>query len=139
MVSVQIRSWRDAALEAARIRELVFVREQAVPAEIELDEWDDRCDHALAFTPNGAAIGTGRLLPDGHIGRMAVLREWRGRGVGAALMTALIDRARSRGMSRVLLNAQTHAASFYARFGFTAFGSEFMEAGIPHIAMERTL
>jgi predicted GNAT family N-acyltransferase len=132
-------SWSDAAPKATRIRELVFVREQAVPPEIELDEWDACSDHALAFAPDGAAIGTGRLLPDGHIGRMAVLREWRGRGVGAALMTALLDRAAIRGMRRVLLNAQTHAAPFYARFGFTAFGSEFMEAGIPHVAMERAL
>jgi len=137
--SVRILSWSDAAPQATRIRELVFVREQSVPPEIELDHWDASSDHALAFAPEGAAIGTGRLLPDGHIGRMAVLRAWRGRGVGAALMTALLERARRRGMSRVALNAQTHAAPFYARFGFTAFGSEFMEAGIPHVAMERVL
>ena len=84
-------------------------------------------------------MGTGRLLPDGHIGRMAVLRDWRGRGVGGAILVALVERAAARGMRRLVLNAQTHAVSFYARYGFTALGDEFMEADIPHVAMARDL
>ena len=84
-------------------------------------------------------VGTGRLLPDGHVGRMAVLRDWRGRGVGSAILSALVDRAAARGMGRLVLNAQTHAVPFYARHGFAAFGEEFMEADIPHIAMAREL
>lgn len=138
-LSIRILSWADARAEASRIRETVFVLEQGVPREIELDEWDARCDHAVAFHPSAGAIATGRLLPDGHIGRMAVLREWRGKGVGGRILAALTDRARVRGLRRVVLNAQTHAASFYARFGFVAVGEEFIEAGIPHVEMTRDL
>ncbi len=138
-VSVRILAWPSAEAEAMRIREAVFVVEQGVPREIERDAWDAQCDHALAFAAAGRVVGTGRLLPDGHIGRMAVLAEWRGQGVGSQILAALVARARARGIPRVVLNAQTHAAPFYARHGFAAFGDEFMEAGIPHVAMEREL
>jgi predicted GNAT family N-acyltransferase len=121
------------------VREAVFVVEQGVPPEIELDEWDPRCEHALATEPHGRVVGTGRLLPDGHIGRMAVLKEWRGRGVGGAMLEALVERAAARGMTRLVLNAQTHAVPFYARYGFVPFGDEFVEADIPHVAMAREL
>jgi predicted GNAT family N-acyltransferase len=138
-VLVRIAPWTDARAQAQRIREAVFVAEQGVPPEIELDDWDERCEHALAYDPGGRAVGTGRLLPDGHIGRMAVLREARGQGVGGRVLEALIERARERGMRRVALNAQTHAAPFYARYGFIVAGETFMEAGIPHVAMECNL
>jgi hypothetical protein len=138
-VLVRILPWSVARAEAQRIREAVFVAEQGVPPEIELDDWDERCEHALAYDGYGRAIGTGRLLPDGHVGRMAVLRESRGQGVGGLVLEALIGRARERGMRRVALNAQTHAAPFYVRFGFVVAGETFMEAGIPHVAMERSL
>jgi predicted GNAT family N-acyltransferase len=138
-ISIRIVPWPEARQDAMSVREAVFVVEQGVPAEIELDEWDPQCDHALAFEPGGRAVGTGRLLPDGHIGRIAVLREWRGRGVGGAILAALIDRAVARGMRRIVLNAQTHAVPFYARYGFAPFGDEFVEAEIPHIAMAREL
>src|SRR5512145_878094 len=123
-ISIRIVSWPDARTDAMRVREAVFVVEQGVPPEIELDEWDAQCDHALASEPGGRVVGTGRLLPDGHIGRMAVLGDWRGRGVGGAILAALIERAAARGMKRLLLNAQTHAVPFYARHGFVAFGEE---------------
>jgi predicted GNAT family N-acyltransferase len=138
-VQVRVMSWSEAAVEARRIRVQVFVAEQGVPIELELDEWDARCDHALAHNAAGATVGTGRLLPDGRIGRMAVLAEARKRGVGAALLEALIAQAIARGMDEVVLHAQTHAAGFYSRFGFREYGDEFMEAGIPHIAMKRRL
>jgi len=138
-VPIRILDWPAARVEAMRVREAVFVVEQGVPVEIELDEWDPQCEHALAGAPDGRTVGTGRLLPDGHIGRMAVLREWRGQGVGGAILAALVERAAERGMRRLVLNAQTHAAPFYARYGFAAFGEEFVEAGIPHVAMARTL
>jgi predicted GNAT family N-acyltransferase len=138
-VSIRILPWRDARAEAQRIREAVFVFEQGVPAEIELDEWDERCEHALAYDAAGHAIGTGRLLPDGHVGRMAVVRAARGQGVGGLLLEALVARARTLGMRRVALNAQTHAVPFYARFGFAVEGEEFVEASIPHVAMTRDL
>jgi predicted GNAT family N-acyltransferase len=137
--SVRILSWADAREDAGRVRLAVFVEEQHVPPEIELDEWDPASDHALATDDTGRVIATGRLLPDGHIGRMAVLKEWRGQGVGAAILAALLGRATEREMTRVVLNAQTHARGFYARFGFTQIGVEFMEAGIPHVVMERRL
>ena len=138
-ISIRIVPWSEARPDAMSVREAVFVVEQGVPPEIELDEWDPKCDHALAFEPGGRAVGTGRLLPDGHIGRMAVLRDWRGRGVGGAILAALVERAAARGMRRLVLNAQTHATPFYARYGFVAFGEEFVEAGIPHVAMARDL
>jgi predicted GNAT family N-acyltransferase len=137
--SVRILAWPDAEAAAMRVREAVFVVEQGVPAEIERDEWDRRSDHALACDREGRVVGTGRLLPDGHIGRMAVLRQWRGQGIGGRILAALVARARERGMKRVVLNAQTHAIPFYARHGFVAFGDEFLEAGIPHVAMAREL
>lgn len=137
--SIRLSNWDEARAEARPIRELVFVREQAVPLELELDEEDLRCEHALARTADGAAVGTGRLLPDGHIGRMAVLKEWRGQGVGALLLRALVERARERGHARARLNAQTYAIGFYRRYGFEVSGPEFMDAGIPHVPMHRDL
>jgi predicted GNAT family N-acyltransferase len=136
---IELGGW-DALREVATpIRFQVFVREQNVPAEIELDDWDARSLHAIARETNGAAVGTGRLLPDGHIGRMAVLATARGLGVGAALLRALMDAARSRGMTTVELSAQTHAVPFYRREGFAEFGDEYMDAGIPHRNMRRRL
>ncbi|MFA6313445.1 MAG: GNAT family N-acetyltransferase [Sterolibacterium sp.] len=106
---------------------------------MEWDEFDPDSRHALTLDADGKAIGTGRLLPDGHIGRMAVLPEWRGKGVGAALLRHLMDSARGRGLCRLALNAQVHAARFYARYGFTPEGAGFIEAGIPHITMIQQL
>jgi len=137
--SVRISSWNDAQNAARRVRFAVFVEEQGVPADIELDEWDAASEHAIAVDAAGRPIATGRLLPDGHVGRMAVLPDWRRRGVGAAILEALLARAMDRGIERAILNAQTHARGFYARFGFAQVGGEFMEAGIPHITMERPL
>jgi predicted GNAT family N-acyltransferase len=138
-VSIRILPWQAARADAQRVRETVFVVEQGVPPEIELDEWDERCDHALAYDAGGRVVGTGRLLPDGHIGRMAVLRAARRHGVGARLLEALVGRARARGITRVALNAQIHAEPFYARFGFVRASEPFIEAGIPHVAMTREI
>ena len=133
--TIRILSWPDAAGLARPIRERVFVIEQRVPRELEWDEWDAPSEHAVATSEDGRAIGTARLLPDGRIGRMAVLMEWRRSGVGSALLRALLERARQRGMRRIVLHAQTHAAGFYRRLGFTERGEEFLEAGIPHVEM----
>jgi predicted GNAT family N-acyltransferase len=92
----------------------------------------------LASDGDGSPIGTGRLLPDGHIGRMAVLADWRGKGVGRALLERLLEEAAGLGMRRLALHAQTQAAGFYRRFGFVEEGPEFMEAGIPHRTMVRS-
>jgi predicted GNAT family N-acyltransferase len=138
-ISISLRNWDAARAEAGRIRELVFVREQGVPPELEMDARDAQCEHALAHAADGTAIGTGRLLPDGHIGRMAVLKAWRGQGVGALLLQALVERARSRGDAAARLNAQISAAGFYRRYGFEVSGPEFIEAGIAHVPMQRAL
>ena len=121
------------------VRFTVFVQEQGVPREIELDAHDPRCVHALALDDAGNAVGTGRLLPDGHIGRMAVLTQWRGRGVGGSILDALIAEARRRGFAEVALSAQVHALAFYRAHGFKPVGGIYDEAGIPHQAMRRAL
>ncbi len=138
-VRITLGDWASVREQAAAIRHAVFVVEQKVPVDIELDEFDPVSVHALAFDGDGVAVGTGRLLPDGHIGRMAVLRHARGSGVGGALLRALMAAARERGFGEVQLNAQTHALAFYARFGFVAEGEEFDDAGIPHRAMRRSV
>ena len=137
MVSIRLVTWEEARSEASRIRFAVFVDEQQVPAEIELDEHDPHCIHALAADSSGKVVGTGRLLPDGHIGRMAVSREARGQGVGGAILEALAARACERGDREVVLNAQVQAMGFYRAHGFVEEGPEFDDAGIPHRAMRR--
>lgn len=134
-----IADWHEARDKVMPVRETVFVREQGVPPEIELDEADPTCRHAMAITRDGSVIGTGRLLRDGHVGRMAVLSEFRGKGVGARLLSSLIDEAKRLGMDEVVLNAQLTAEGFYARFGFQPEGEVFMEAGIAHREMRRRL
>jgi len=133
--TIQTMAWREALALARPVREKVFIDEQKVPRELEWDEWDDASDHAVALDARGKPIGTARLLPDGRIGRMAVLKDWRRKGVGAALLRAMLDRARSRSMARAFLHAQVQAAVFYRRFGFSERGGEFLEAGIPHVEM----
>jgi predicted GNAT family N-acyltransferase len=135
---VELLSWDEARAHAVPIRFEVFVEEQGVPADIELDEHDAVCVHAVAFDGE-RAVGTGRLLPDGHIGRMAVLKDVRNRGVGALLLTSLMERAKAQGFPEVALSAQIHAARFYRRHGFVEEGPEYMEAGIRHQAMRRAL
>jgi predicted GNAT family N-acyltransferase len=129
--------WATLGAAAMAVRERVFIKEQGVPAEIERDSHDATSRHVVAFGPDGEAIGTGRLLPDGHVGRLAVLKKWRGKGVGAALFERLLQMAREAGMQRLELHAQTPAAGFYTRYGFTTMGQEFYEAGLPHITMAR--
>ncbi|SDA58719.1 Predicted N-acyltransferase, GNAT family [Janthinobacterium sp. 344] len=135
MHTIRLGDWATLGPDATAIRFEVFVDEQKVPAEIELDDMDAVCLHAVAYDAAGAAIGTGRLLPDGHIGRMAVRQPGRGTGVGGAILTLLMDKARERGDAAVVLNAQTVAAPFYARHGFVQQGEQFEEAGIAHVEM----
>ncbi len=134
-VRVELGEWTALRTHAEPVRHAVFVEEQKVPAEIELDGFDPVSVHALAFDREGRVLGTGRLLPDGHIGRMAVLRRSRGTGVGSALLQALLQEARARGDRQVLLSAQAHAIPFYERFGFVAEGEEYDDAGIAHRVM----
>lgn len=130
----------EGARQALRsVRDVVFVQEQQVPPALEIDDLDPRCRHVLAHDRAGRAIGTARLSPEGRIGRMAVLRDWRGRGVGSAMLHALLRLAREDGLARVGLHAQAGAIRFYRGHGFAPVGERFMEAGIEHQAMELRL
>jgi len=138
MLRIALLSWDDARAHAAPIRFAVFVEEQGVPREIELDEQDPHCVHAVVFQDE-VPVATERLLPDGHIGRMAVLKEWRGRGIGSFLLKNLVQKARKRGDKNVALSAQVHAVKFYKAHGFVEQGGEYLEAGILHQAMRLEL
>jgi predicted GNAT family N-acyltransferase len=139
MVRIELMNWEKAQPAAGPIRFAIFVGEQNVPAGIELDDKDAACVHAIAYDEAGKAVGTGRLLPDGHIGRMAVVKEWRRRGVGAALLEALVEEARRRGHQEVVLSAQLQALEFYRGEGFVAEGKVYEDAGILHQQMRKTL
>ena len=138
MVRIELLPWDKARALASPIRFEVFVREQRVPPEIELDAMDPLCLHAVGFIEE-KAVATGRLLPDGHIGRMAVLKAWRGRGIGSAILERLIAAARERGDPKIALSAQVQAVEFYLAHGFQAEGEVYEEAGIAHQAMIRRL
>jgi predicted GNAT family N-acyltransferase len=135
---IEVLPWEKARAHAAPIRFTVFVEEQGVPREIELDEMDAQSLHAIAFEDQ-LPVGTGRLLPDGHIGRMAVLRDRRGRGIGGRILVRLVDEARARGQREAVLSAQVHAVPFYRRHGFREEGAEYLDAGIPHRTMRRSI
>ncbi|MFZ2161202.1 MAG: GNAT family N-acetyltransferase [Sideroxyarcus sp.] len=137
--TVSLVSWHDGEPLLRAIREAVFIREQNVPAELEWDDMDGGSRHALVLSTNGDAIGCGRILPNGHIGRMAVLPQWRRQKVGTAIMEALLNEARSRGYKQVDIDAQTFAIPFYHKFGFVEHGKEFMDAGMPHKKMKLKL
>lgn len=138
-MSVEILDWPAAQARVMPLRIAVFVVEQGVPAEIEHDEFDAVSRHAAIRDTGGAVIATGRLLPDGHIGRMAVAAAHRGTGLGSRVLQALIEEAARRGMAEVCLNAQTHACAFYRRHGFVEAGEVYLEAGLPHLTMRRQL
>ena len=124
------------------IRKAVFVEEQAVPLELEMDEYDGIATHFLMRDAEQTPLATARLL-DKHglakIGRVAVRKEVRGLGLGLTLMQFVLDEARQRGFTEAVLDSQTYAIPFYTRLGFTAEGGEFDDAGIPHFLMRRNL
>lgn len=136
--SVRVVSWQEAAPQLSTVRGTVFIDEQHVPEELEWDGEDESAIHVLALDDWGVPIGTGRLLAhgaQGHVGRMAVVKAWRGKGVGSGILQTLLDAAHTRGCTDLFLNAQTYAVPFYERFGFVCEGEEFLDAGIPHHRM----
>ncbi len=135
-LQVRIADWHKDNADLRRIRESVFIQEQGVTPEQEWDSDDATATHFLAYEGD-FAIGTARLLADGCIGRVSVLKDWRGLNVGEYLMRAVIQEAERLGLKQQVLTAQVHAAGFYERLGFTAVSDEFLEAGIPHIDMLR--
>jgi predicted GNAT family N-acyltransferase len=136
---IELVDYAQQQQELHAIRRDVFVQEQHVPEEEEWDQWDPTSFHVLARDGDGQPIGTGRLTTQHRISRMAVLKQWRRRGVGEAMLQALITEARHRQWSGLILHAQTHVVSFYARAGFIPYGAKFLEAGIEHLRMRCNL
>ena len=143
MLDVRVGDWATLGAAAKAIRSEVFIVEQKIPIEMEWDEADAQCVHAVAFNRLGLPLATGRLLRPApqlaRIGRMASSQAVRGAGVGRAVLDALLQAARDRGDTEVVLHAQLSAAPFYSRAGFNARGAVFEEAGIAHIEMTRAL
>jgi predicted GNAT family N-acyltransferase len=139
MFSVRAADWARDERALRSLRREVFVVEQGLPESLERDERDGQSRHALAQDAHAEAVGCARLLPDGRIGRIAVRREWRGRGVGTALVEQLVALAREDGHRRVRLDARSDACGFYARRGFVAIGAPFVEAGVAHQPMQRDI
>lgn len=131
---IQFGTWEQLSKEAQSVRMAVFVNEQCVPIELEMDEMDAQCLHVVIFD-DLKAVATARLLPDASIGRMAVLAEYRGQGLGAMLLQSLMDKAQQLGHTVLRLSAQLHAIGFYERFGFVVYGESYIDAGIVHRAM----
>jgi predicted GNAT family N-acyltransferase len=143
MIECQIVSYESTAFShCSAIRMEVFVGEQGVPPEEEMDDLDAASIHLLAFL-DGAPVGTGRLIPGekgtAKIGRMAVLKPLRGQGIGSAILNELVSQARGAGVREVSLSGQLHAIPFYGRFGFVAEGEIFLDAGIEHRLMRKML
>ncbi|MEY4295949.1 MAG: hypothetical protein RLY82_1637, partial [Pseudomonadota bacterium] len=143
MTRIEVGGWQTLGTSAMALRTEVFVEEQDVPLELEHDEWDAKCEHAVVFNRLDQSMATGRLLPAengiSRIGRMAVKRVLRGNGLGEIVLQALLDKASSRGDVGVVLHAQASAQDFYAKFGFQADGAIYQEAGIAHVTMRKQL
>ena len=137
MIDVRVAHWskRSDCRALKAIRYEVFVNEQQVPEAEEMDAFDETSMHLLASYVESGFIGCARIMPSGQIGRMAVLKNFRGRGVGSRLMQAAITQAKQHRFASLFLHAQCHAESFYAQFGFVACGEVFEEASIRHVKM----
>lgn len=139
-IEIETTDWVSSSDELSSIRFTVFVDEQQVPKELELDDMDLNAVHFIARDKQtGIAVGTARLLPDAHIGRMAVLKGYRRKGVGSLLINSIIGHARRQNISQLHLNAQTYIQAFYQSAGFSSSGPVFMDAGIEHIHMLRDI
>ncbi len=132
-------NWHEGRDALSTVRRTVFIEEQRVPETLEWDAWDEPSLHVLALDATGAPIGCARLLPTGKIGRMAVLAQWRGKGVGRSMLQMLLQAARQQGLSRIELSAQVGAIPFYQKSGFRECSGTYMDAGIPHRDMVLTL
>ena len=141
-MEILLKSWKEAEVDAFLVRQEVFILEQGVPAELELDELDSSAAHVLAYQ-DAHCIGTGRLVnlsaKQAQIGRMAVLAKFRGKGIGKQILQNLVDLAASQGVLEIILHSQVSAIPFYGKLGFQAQGDVYEEAGIPHRNMMLTL
>jgi len=130
---IRSASWQADRARLEFVRLQVFIIEQNIPESEEWDNADENSSHVLAFSEKRDVVGTGRLEPTGKIARLAVLGEYRGQGVGSAMLIRLVEEARQRGFDQVYLHAQTHALSFYKKFGFVSDEEIFSEGGVPHV------
>jgi len=133
--TLKLTRWDKDQTPLSEIRRTVFIEEQKVPEALEWDDDDKICIHVLV-SDNNTPIATGRIKMDGHIGRMAVLKDYRNKGVGSAVLEALINFSKTLKMKSVYLHAQTTAIPFYEKHGFKTSSEEFMDAGIPHKTMK---
>ena len=152
MIAIRVAGTPEEVAHAFAVRDDVFVSEQGVPADLERDAQDDDADHLVAYDGD-RPVGAGRLVvepagfegtdpalgPVGHLGRLAVRQEQRGARLGVALVMAIEERARERGLAVIALSSQTYAIGFYERLGYAAHGPEFDDAGLPHRWMTRRL
>jgi len=136
--NIKTTSWKKDRTSLSEVRRKVFIEEQNVPEDLEWDEFDNDCIHILV-TDDQTPIACGRIKPDGHIGRMAVLKKHRNRGIGAAILSALLKQANDANLKKLYLHAQISAIAFYEKQGFKICSEEFMDAGIPHKTMEKQL
>ena len=137
-IESKICDYKGNEKNICKIRFEVFVDEQNVPEELEIDGLDDEAKHVLVYSDD-EPIGTGRILIDGHIGRVAVLKKYRGLGIGKSVMQELIKWAQKNNLEKLWLSSQWHAHSFYLDLGFVCEGEIYEEAGIDHIKMYRVL
>ena len=135
-IEIQIVDWHDRQEALKAIRKSVFIDEQHVPKDLEWDGRDTECIQFL-LTADSIPVATARLTPEGQIGRMAVLRNFRGKGFGSRLLAAVIEQAKHAGHKQVFLHAQVSVIDFYKAHGFTAYGDVFIDAGIEHRSMKR--
>ena len=133
-----ISDYQTYAKDIRAVRNEVFVLEQSVPVELEHDEHDEKALHVVVYT-KGLAVGTGRMLDDGHIGRIAVLKPYREKGIGNLIMKKLFERAKENQLTKVWLSSQWHAHRFYCNLGFVCIGDQYQEAGIDHIKMVKAI
>ncbi len=138
-MKVSLVDFAEQEDEIRLVRDRVFGEEQGVPNSINWDGYDGRCQHVVVRDGDGKVIGTGRLAPCGKIGRLSVLKKFRGRGVGGKLLTRLLSVARASQLPEVFLHAQANAVGFYKGEGFEVAGSPFFEAGIKHLRMSKSL
>jgi predicted GNAT family N-acyltransferase len=136
-MKIKVKSYEESERDIRCIRDSVFGQEQKIPRQLDWDGTDRHCIHVVATDSKGVTVGVGRIAPDGKIGRLAVLKDWRRRGVGAKMLEVLVKYARKQGIENVCLHAQVHALAFYEKSGFEQDGDEFIEAGIRHITMMR--
>lgn len=136
---IEVVTWETYAASLKAVREEVFIKEQHVPIELEWDSMDETALHLLAFNDAGEAIGCARLISGGVMGRMAVLKPWRGLGVGRALLARAFLLYAQQSIKIITLSAQLHAIPFYEKAGFKTCSQPYLDAGIMHVDMQLSL